>query len=447
MTLLLEERDETYLKRELELHMKVANKIIDNIKYWKELTIFTYSKNRYLDKHLINPELLAFSIAHEIWRRHQISSIVMINNTYMDAETILEVASEVDNPPLVLKFGVDNSRVDITPKIKIEMNFLKRHGRILGKIVKSIAPEKGREISEKDFEKIGSLSDLCELLIRSLEPPRIEQIIASKLMKRSSEGAIGAIIDLAELVGGLVFSPISFAPKSIKAVQEIIKAIKSSREDLYDEWRRALRNSFKIEVMEQMFAPNGMRILESKIPDTGWAVIVNVTDETIYEPLSFYMLLNALNVVMKKINGKILTAMPDSDSLIQVPAAGVIIRKVAMKSKRAQLAYVFRGRALKYPGYIRLIRKYVRDRVVIFDMPSNLFDKIFDLDKISTAANLIRNLAKIASIRRMGAIAFTFKDRGNTEEWKIDKVPIHNSLTAQIGYFIAKVAGYFSHLK
>jgi len=272
-----EGEEKTLLKEKFELHKRIASKIIRDIRDWRELTIFTYPKIVNLGS-TINPEFLALSIAHEVWRKFKINSIVMINTTYMELETALELINEMESPPSTFKFGVDNENFELVPKIKINFEDLKVHGRFLGKIIKSIAPERRSEVNEKLFEEVNNLNDLCNLVIKILEPPSINEIVAGKFLENANKDKIATIARLAGFISNLVLSPISIAPQSIKAVQEIVKTIKSSKEDLYDEWRKALKQSFKAEILEQMFAPKGAKLLVDKIHDNGWTVIFNITE-------------------------------------------------------------------------------------------------------------------------------------------------------------------------
>ncbi|RLE48950.1 MAG: hypothetical protein DRJ18_00815 [Candidatus Methanomethylicota archaeon] len=425
------------LTSKVNIHKKLARKVVGDIGNWREMAIFTY-ENTILKKFRVIPEILALAIAHEAWRQRKTRSIVILNTNHIDPDVALEIIDEFESPPSTFEFGIENISFNTLPRIKISFERLKTRGEILGKIIKGIAPEKNHKISEQQFEKVESVNELSELLIKTLKPPSISEILEDKLRQNKNKGKLTTVAQAVGIIGGLIFQPLAVAPHGLKMVQELVKAIQNGKEMHYKDWEKAIEKGFSAEKVKQIVDLRGMTPLVEGIEDSGWAVVLNTTAETMYEPLSLYMTWNAIETVSREL-GEALGVLADGDSLIQIPAAGEVIRELVESEMSIRLAYIFRCKGGKHPENIMHIKKYISDRVVIFDMPTQMLAKLFENESATSTAILTKNLLEVVKAEKRGEIAFTSRNFGYKGRWKVEKVALETGFKARLKRIIIKI--------
>ena len=423
--------------RKVEVYERLARKVVGNIRDWREMTVFTCQKAN-MKRYEVNPELLALAIAHEAWKQWKTNSIVILNTNHIESEVALELIDEFENPPSTFEFGTGSSSINLLPKIKISFERLKTQGKILGQIIKSVAPDKNHKISEYQFEKVESISELSELLIETLKPPSISDILENKLRENKNKGKLVTVAQAVGFIGGLIFQPLAVAPTGLKVVQEIVKTIKTGKEELYKEWEKALKEGFNVETVKQICDFRGMQPLVEGLKERGWAVILNTTPETIYEPLSLYMIWNAIETTAREM-GEALGVLADSDNLVQIPKAGDAIRRLVEQDRSIRLAYIFRLRSKFNTESTRTIKSYLNDRVVIFNIPTRMLLDLFETDCATSTSTLLNMLYQVAKAAKYEEIAFTYRNYGSKGSWKLEKIPIEEGLKARLRRFVLKL--------
>ena len=420
-------------KHTKQIYSKIAKYIVNDTRNWRKIAVFTY-KNSYRRFKII-PEMLAISIARELWINHDVHSILMINANNIKLGKLIEIAKDLKEKSNIFRFGIHDGEYEFLPKIKIKINDIIKNSTLFTKIIKGMAPEKSEKIDEKTFNKIEDIKDLSIKLIKNLKPPSINETIGKKILEKAKNDKMATIMEAIGIVGGAVIQPFVAAPRGIKMVREIVDIIKTRKKEFYKEWEVAIKRSFQPQTINQLFSLYENNMLINSIKQNGYTIILNSTIDTIYEPFSYYLLYNAIEMIVDEI-GEVGGILTNSEDLAQLPIIGESIRCELESERSVKMTYIFENEKI---SNINSLKNYINDRVVLFDMKTSTLMKLFFEDKATSTGELIYCLAKASRCLKYGELPLLMRNYGFKGKWQIKKVPIEIGIKAWLKRTFSKI--------
>lgn len=416
-----------------QTYSKIAKHIVNDIRNWRKIAIFTYKKS-YKNFKII-PEMLAISIARELWVNYDIRSILMINANNVKLGKLIEITRDLKIKSNIFRFGIHDREYEFLPKVKIKVKDITQNPHLFTKIIKGMAPEKSEKINNDTFNKIENINDLSIKLIKNLKPPTINETIGRKILEKAKNDKIATIMEVIGIVGGAVIQPFITAPRGIKMVREIVEILRTRKREFYKEWEAAINKSFQPQTIKQIFSPEENDQILDSIKQNGYTIILNSTINTIYEPFSYYLLYNAIEKVVDEM-GEVAGILTNSEDLAQLPIIGESIRCELENERSIKMTYIFENERI---NSIDPLKNYINDRVVLFDMKTSTLTRLFFEDKATSTSELIYYLAKASKHQRYGEIPLIMRDYGFKGKWKIKTVPIEPGLKAWLKRTFRKI--------
>lgn len=416
-----------------KIYGKIARYIVNDTRNWRKIAIFTYRNN--YKKFKLSPEMLAISIARELWINHDTRSILMINANNIKLSKLIEITRDMKEKSNIFRFGIQDGEYEFLPKIKIKINDIIKNSTLFTKIIKSMAPEKSEKIDETIFNNIRNIDDLSKKLIKNLKPPSINETIGRKILEKTKNDKVATIMEVIGIVGGAVIQPFTTAPRGIKMIREIVDILKTRKREFYKEWEAAIKNSFQPETVNQLFSSEEKDFIINSIKQNGYAIILNSTINTIYEPFSYYLLYNAIEMVVNEI-GEVGGILTNSEDLAQLPIIEESIRCELEGERSVKMTYIFENEKI---ANVDPLRNYINDRVILFDMKTSTLMKLFFEDKATSTGELIHFLARANRCIKYGELAILMRDYGLKGRWHTKRVPIETGIKAWLKRTLSKI--------